>query len=382
MESMPLKYMGSKRSMLGNGLGDALHESVASASKVYDLFTGSGAVASHIAQRYEKEVIAVDLQSYAVALAKCVLERDSPILDEKWISRWFARAANLHDSTFLKEATRLQDSLATLEPSTGASRAKWLCKNQDNYPISDAYGGHYFSPLQSMWLDDLRRTMPKGKGQRDVALASLIRAASKCAAAPGHTAQPFKANQSAGRFLVEAWLRDLPQIVSDTAREICAQHARVKGKCFVMDANSAALKVQENDLIFLDPPYSGVHYSRFYHVLETVARGKTGTVSGNGRYPPQAERPRSDYSLRTRSRIALDDLLSKLSSKGANVLITFPAGAASNGLSGEEVTELSLKHFRMLETKVTSRFSTLGGDTKHRAARQDSVELILHLSPK
>lgn len=382
MESLPLKYMGSKRSMLANGLGDALHEAVASASKVYDLFTGSGAVASHISQRYEKEVIAVDLQSYAVALTKCVLERDRPILDEQWIARWFARAASLHDSAFFNEATELQNHLAELEPCIGASRAMQLCEDQRNYPISVAYGGHYFSPLQAMWLDDLRRTMPIGKGKRDVALASLIRAASKCAAAPGHTAQPFKANRSAGRFLVESWLRDLPQIVSETAREICAQHAIVKGKCYIMDANLAALKVQGGDLVFLDPPYSGVHYSRFYHVLETVARGKTGTVLGNGRYPPQAERPRSDYSLKTRSRVALDDLLSKLSSRGASVLITFPSGAASNGLSGEEVTELSLKHFQMLKTKVASRFSTLGGDSKHRAARQDSVELILHLTPK
>lgn len=377
-----MKYMGSKRSMLGNGLGEALHESVASASKVYDLFTGSGAVASHIAQRYEKEVIAADLQSYAVALTKCILERDKPITDDKWISRWFARAASLHDLEFFNEAKRLQGEFSTLQPSIGASRAKQLCKDKANYPIAGAYGGHYFSPLQSIWLDDLRRSLPRTKAQRDVALAALVRAASKCAAAPGHTAQPFKANSSAGRYLIEAWLRDLPQIVSDTAKDICSQHAKVLGRCFVKDANSAALLVQENDLIFLDPPYSGVHYSRFYHVLETVARGKTGLVSGNGRYPPQAERPKSDYSLKTRSKIALDDLLSKLSSKGANVLITFPAGEASNGLSGEEVTELSLKHFRMLKTKVTSRFSTLGGDTKHRAARQDSIELILHLSPK
>lgn len=368
--------------MLGNGLGDALHESVLSASKVHDLFTGSGAVASHIARLYQKEVIAVDLQAYAVALAKCIVERNKPILEDKWISRWFARAAALQDPTLLKAATKLQDSLTKLEPSVAASHARQLCGDKLSYPISDAYGGYYFSPLQSMWLDDLRRSLPRVRGHRDIALAALIRAASKCAAAPGHTAQPFKANLSAGRFLIEAWLRDLPQIVSDTASELCLQYAKVKGNCFVMDANLAAHMVQENDLVFLDPPYSGVHYSRFYHVLETVARGDVGSISGNGRYPPQEERPRSDYSLRARSRIALDELLSTLASNGANVLITFPAGEASNGLSGDEVTEISLKHFRMLETKVTSRFSTLGGDTKHRAARQEAVELILHLTSK
>jgi adenine-specific DNA-methyltransferase len=374
--------MGSKKSMLKNGLGDAIHDSVASASRVYDLFSGSGAVASHIAQHYDKEVIAVDLQTYAVVLAKCILERDRPIIDNSWISNWFERALALQSTGNSIAAQELQASLTELEPASAARQAQALFWDKNAYPISNAYGGYYFSPLQSMWLDHLRRSLPKTREKRDIALASLVHAASKCAAAPGHTAQPFKANQSAGRFLIEAWERDLPQIVSDTAKEISSKHASIKGRCFKMDANLAARKVQENDLVFLDPPYSGVHYSRFYHVLETVARGNVGSISGIGRYPPQEERPRSDYSLRTRSKVAFDDLLAKLSRRGANVLITFPAGSASNGLSGDEVVEISSRHFKLLKTKVSSRFSTLGGDAKHRAARQYAEELILHLSAK
>ncbi|EAQ96680.2 Adenine-specific DNA methylase [Congregibacter litoralis KT71] len=377
-----MKYMGSKRTMLKNGLGDVIDKSIASAPKVYDLFTGSGAVASHIAQRYQKAVIAVDLQTFAVVLAKSVLERDSAIADNSWICRWFARASAVQDMAMLKAASDLQESLITLEPEVAAALARKIATETENHPITSAYGGYYFSPLQSMWLDDLRRTLPKVKEHKDIALACLVRAASSCAAAPGHTAQPFKANPTAGPFLIEAWLRNLPKIVRETALFLSTQYAKVKGRSFVMDANIAAHDVQEDDLVFLDPPYSDVHYSRFYHVLETVARGEVGSIKGSGRYPPQEERPRSDYSLRTQSRTALDGLLSTLASRGANVLMTFPAGQASNGLSGAEVIEASSKHFKLIETKVTSRLSTLGGDRKHRAARQDSEELILYLSAK
>jgi adenine-specific DNA-methyltransferase len=46
--------------MLTNGLGDALNAAMVSANRIFDLFSGSGAVASHIAQNFEKEVFAGD----------------------------------------------------------------------------------------------------------------------------------------------------------------------------------------------------------------------------------------------------------------------------------------------------------------------------------
>lgn len=124
-----------------------------------------------------------------------------------------------------------------------------------------------------------------------------------------------------------------------------------------------------------------MHYSRFYHVLESIARGDVGDVFGAGRYPEKSERPISDFSMLTTSRRAFDDLLAILARKNANVVITFPAGKASNGLSGDDVRALAAEHFRIEEAKVSSRFSTLGGDLKHRAARQEADELILTLSP-
>ena len=137
---------------------------------------------------------------------------------------------------------------------------------------------------------------------------------------------------------------------------------------------------KRQDLVFLDPPYSGVHYSRFYHVLEGVARGEVGEVTGQGRYPEQSARPISDFSKLSTSRKAFNELLEILARKKANVIVTFPAGKASNGLSGDDVKALAADHFRLEEVKVSSRFSTLGGDSKHRAARQQADEMILTLS--
>lgn len=366
--------------MLGNGLGEALGRSLGEAQRVFDLFTGSAAVAWHVAERHDKEVLASDLQMYSSVLAAAVIERTTPITDRDWVESWMRRArARVSAHKAWRDIRELQASLGRVSVSEAAAHARTI-DFSSKFPLSRAYGSYYFSPLQSLWLDALRASLPEADDLRNVALAALIQAASRCAASPGHTAQPFKPNETAGRFLIEAWERDLPGIVRARIDDIAPRKARKRGQAYCMDASELAETARDGDLVFLDPPYSGVHYSRFYHVLESVARGQVGDVSGTGRYPERSERPTSDFSMLTTSKRAFDELLAILARKRANVIITFPAGKASNGLSGEDVKALAADHFRIEEAKVSSRFSTLGGDLKHRAARQQADELILTLS--
>jgi adenine-specific DNA-methyltransferase len=375
-----MKYMGSKRAMLGNGLGEALGRSLVDSKRVLDLFTGSAAVAWYVAERYDKEVLASDLQTYSKVLAAAVIERTVPINDQNWIGLWFRRAldrATAHGHW--SEIKAHQHSLGETLVSDAARNARSINYGA-TFPLSRAYGGYYFSPWQSVWIDALRATLPESEDLRNVALAALIQGASRCAASPGHTAQPFKANETAGRFLIEAWQRDLPATVRERVVDIAPRSAIKKGRSYCVNAIELADMAQSGDLAFLDPPYSGVHYSRFYHVLESIARGDVGEVSGVGRYPDKAERPVSDFSMRSASKQALDDLLTVLAQRKATVIITFPSGSASNGLSGEDVKDLASSHFRIKEEKISSRFSTMGGDLKHRAARHQADELILTLS--
>lgn len=375
-----MKYMGSKRAMLGNGLGDALSRAVSDANRVFDLFTGSGAVAWHVAQRFDKEVIAGDLQLYSTVLAGAVIERTQAVESLKWADNWFGRARDvLASNTWWNALQAHQAKLATTGAAESAEEAQTF-KLGEQFPISSAYGGYYFSAWQSAWIDALRQTLPSQKAHRTLALAALIQAASRCAASPGHTAQPFKPNETAGPYLLEAWRKDLPTIVAERIKDIGPRHAMKKGKAHCLDAAELAKSARRGDLAFLDPPYSGVHYSRFYHVLESVAQGVVGPVEGVGRYPHQDQRPSSDFSMSSRSRAAFDQLLATLAERKASVIITFPAGQASNGLAGDDVKALAASHFSIEEEKVSSRFSTLGGDMKHRAARKDAFELILKLS--
>lgn len=372
--------MGSKRWMLQNGLGTMLRAKCANANRFVDLFAGSGAVACFVAKQMDLPVLASDLQAFSAILTKSVISRDRPFdPDRIWVA-WYEDARKSFPHIRVPDVDTLtrHDVLAFRDWS--ASRRTW--------PITCSYGGHYFSPEQATWLDVLRRTIPKREPIHTLALAALISAASRCVASPGHTAQPFQPTRTAKKYLKEAWGKDIRIYTRQALKELATQHARVKGHALVGDANTMAKRLNEGDLVFIDPPYSGVQYSRFYHVLETIANGTSGDVSGVGRYPIASLRPQSKFSLKTYSHQVLQQLFMTIAERNAKAILTYPDYECTNGLSGDIVKESAAEYFRVTVTTVESKFSTLGGNArmamagKGREAKQLATELILTLEPK
>jgi adenine-specific DNA-methyltransferase len=376
-----MKYMGSKRAMLVNGLGKILRAETTNSRCFADLFVGSGAVAWYIAENTNCRVLAADLQLFAVSLAESVIKRDKAVESESVWKEWFREANQRnHRSHLFREAEDFDRMMWSTARRRHVACARELCAYSRG-PITQAYGGHYFSPRQALTLDALRSTLPTDRLRRSVALAALITAASECAASPGHTAQPFQPTRKGAQFLFEAWRRDVSTRVKAALERICPRCARSKGRAMVGDAETAATKLKPGDVAFLDPPYSGVHYSRFYHVLETVARGTQGGIDGVGRYPPTSERPKSEFSMKSTSENALERLLSKLAEKQVRTILTFPEEETSNGLSGITVEKVARRYFKSSKVVVNGRFSTLGGNLQNRKARVPAYEIILVLSP-
>jgi adenine-specific DNA-methyltransferase len=384
-----MKYMGSKRWMLGNGLGHLIQEELKTAKRFVDLFSGSASVAHFAATSpVAVPVIACDIQQFSVVLAGAVITRTTAFDPEPVWTAWHGRARQ-----YLTRHRKLTSAAATIPIlHDGFTRAyveqeRLRCKG-DEQPITSAYGGYYFSRSQALWIDALRATLPDDAAEQAVALAALIAAASSCSASPGHTAQPFRPSRGAKEFLYDAWRRDPLTQTKRTMAALADCHAGKKGAALCQDANTSTQTLRKGDLVFLDPPYSGVHYSRFYHVLETIARGTCGPVCGAGRYPPAAERPRSSYSVTSEAPSALEHLLVGIADREAKAILTFPQRACSNGLSGPDVCAIANKYFRVKSTFKRSRFSTLGGTQDAegngygRRARQKTHELILTLTPR
>jgi adenine-specific DNA-methyltransferase len=375
-----MKYMGSKRWMLGNGLGDLLSRKAPRSSRFVDLFSGSSSVTVFVARRHKIPVLSVDLQNYGRVLSAAIIQRTKPLPSEAVWNAWVARA---------RKSVARQPKIPEVSSITWKSvrSARAWSQGRRRQTITRAYGGHYFSPKQSIWLDTLRATSPKNGAYRNIAIATLIDVAAYCAAAPGHTAQPFQPTRSARKFVSEAWKRDVVSSAQKVFSSLCGLHAKVKGRAVAADALQVARSLRAGDLVFIDPPYSAVHYSRFYHVLETVATGRCGQVTGTGRYPSAHLRPKSAFSVASTAEATIEKLFKLVANKRARAIVTFPSHECSNGLSGRSVRNAAKKYFTVTENKVSSRFSTLGGnasvgDDKGRAARISASELILILQPK
>ena len=370
--------MGSKHSLLSNGLGQLIVEESRHARRVVDLFCGSSSIAWFSAENTELPVLATDLQQYAVALAGSVVTRTKVLDPVEIAGDWFdAVRGVLEDSENWRLARCLEAK--HIEASQYVEASRNLCNSVvGSGPIWKAYGGHYFSPSQAVTIDAMISALPIQEPLRTVCLAAVISSGSHCAASPGHTAQPFQPTEGATRYIAEAWSKDPLVVARRSLEQVCSRRARAAGESVVGEAVSVASTLLSSDLVIVDPPYSGVQYSRFYHVLETIARGKEESVTGRGRYPPLSRRPQSAFSRSSESREALVELLSNLSKARTTVIFTFPAGESSNGLSGEIVSNISGRFFDVQKRRIiTGRFSTLGGNNLNRAARSKSEELVL-----
>jgi adenine-specific DNA-methyltransferase len=375
-----MKFMGSKRRMLQNGLGALLAETAPSARRFVDLFAGTGAVAIYVAQKVRIPVSAFDLQTFSVVLAKSIIGRSHKIDSDRLWEQWHKKASSLK-----RIKVPIINDRFTCEH---VKEFRDWCESRNKLTVTRAYGGHYFSPIQAVWIDMLRAALPERDPAKTIALAALIQAASQCAAAPGHTAQPFQPTKTAKKYLKQAWSLDVVERTKKVLKEISLQFALVKGEAKVSEAIKEANKLVEGDLVFVDPPYTSVHYSRFYHVLETIALGQCGEVAGVGRYPELQFRPQSRFSIRSECPTAFDELIKKIAEKNASAIVTFPDHRCSNGLSGDIVRDTSKKYFHVEEILVNNKFSTLGGTNRIsrtgnlRSARQPTKELILLLNPK
>lgn len=369
--------------MLLNGLGTLLKAEMPKHDRVVDLFCGAASVSWFAAVEGDRPVLSVDLQEYGTTLAGAVTVRTKPADPETLIKTWIDQIKSSVPKHPLWKAALAIDQ-GGFNIATWCKRAREFCSAltpRDGAGIVlHSYGGHYFSPTQGILFDRLLNSLPAGSAGRICRAAAVI-AASQCVASPGHTAQPFQPTRTAGPFLREAWLRDPLMYAERAIRQICPMHAKAKGQTEVGDALKVAGKLNKTDLVFVDPPYSAVHYSRFYHVLETVARGNCSAVTGTGRYPPPEERPPSAFSRKGESQSALINLLETLAGVGCTVAFTFPQTKCSNGLSGLQIAEIAKTWFDVQNMSIQSRFSTLGGNNDNRKARSHSRELILLMRP-
>ncbi|MGA2795861.1 MAG: DNA adenine methylase [Roseiarcus sp.] len=385
-----MKYMGHKGRIM-NAILDAVSSVSKEAARVADPFCGSGAVSWALAEKFAVPITAGDLQEFARVRAAAVVARTIAAYPHLF-QRWLDNAEEASEAVLRRvDAPKLpgrgytKDQIAYVEMTRTYVTDELVPRLPVNvdWPVTTAYAGYYFSIKQAVLFDCLRRELPKSASNRNIALAALIGAASRCSASPGHTAQPLSPTPNGVKWIVDAWSRNPIKYIRDEIAELRDRFALRMGNACRSDAIQSLSSLTKGDVAFLDPPYSGVHYSRFYHVLETIALGKIGLVSGAGRYPDASERPTSKFSQKSNAPGAIRRLLSYCGQSGIRVVLTFPETSQSNGLSGPCLQSLCQEIFGTVNVqRESSVFSTLGGNgSSGRAARRPTTEYIIACVP-
>ena len=83
--------------------------------------------------------------------------------------------------------------------------------------------------------------------------------------------------------------------------------------------------------VYADPPYTRDHYSRFYHVLETIALDDVPEIStvkirgtthvSNGIY--RKDRHQSPFCIRSKAPKAFEEMFKAISASGRNLLLSY-----------------------------------------------------------
>lgn len=373
----PIHYIGNKSRYL-----DAIEKAVDSVAEpgrtACDLFAGTSVVTRRLAQK--RSVISADTQAYSQVLARALTKPRvfsqvdvAALLDDarEWLVDLGPRFENLlgFESRALAISHIDPVPLATvIEQGSFAAadhdpaefgRAKQQAREavaSDTATLTWYYGGVYFSYAQALELDALCHAIRRisGGARDDTAVAALMGTASDAVSTVGnHFAQPVQPRHRDGT-LKRSWVRSVARrreysVIDGFARWL-ARYGELPAAaqaCTAIQSDfqeTLASLDDEVGVIYADPPYTRDHYSRFYHVLETIALDDDpGVTLAQGSAEPsrglyRTHRHQSPFSIRTQARGAFQHLMAE--AKRLDVPLVLSYSPMSGGTRARPETRL------------------------------------------
>jgi adenine-specific DNA-methyltransferase len=98
--------------------------------------------------------------------------------------------------------------------------------------------------------------------------------------------------------------------------------------------------IPQGSTVYADPPYAPVHYSRFYHALETLIKYDYPQIDHKGRY--RSDRHQSPFSQKSNATEAFNALFSGIVNRKCQMILSY----SDNGvLDIETIIELANNNF-------------------------------------
>lgn len=331
-----IKYMGSKAGIL-SFVGGGLSKVHRPGMPVIDLFAGACSVSGgfgHLAP-----IVSNDIQSYSAIIASTYLFRASRIgnLDIVALAKPYAdkKLQKLPKETSYPATCSLTEFNRVEEANRALINEKFGSKY---HLFTKYYSGTWWSAEQCVWIDAIRQILDKlladgaiEKPDFDLGLTCLMHAMAYCSQGTGHYAQYRDAKTASSMKDINKYRQaSLPALFTRKFGPLVAWNQAsvvpLQHKLISEDYRSALANIPPS-VIYADPPYAFVHYSRFYHAIETLVRydypdlqQKAGTLV-KGRY--REDRHQSPFSIRSQVASAFCELFQGVKSSGSNLVLSY-----------------------------------------------------------
>jgi len=375
----PIHYLGSKLRML-EFINETIDSLDPSQGTVCDLFSGSGTVSKFLSQN--RRVVSVDIQEYSRVICSALLNAGAleissdDFIESVFISDNYRRLCDIFAPLIEYEAVAIAsarigsiDNLYEIIEEGSLLKAEQLevngyslpfyetlkttvCNVRDNGLDNDEramvtryFGGLYFSYLQGLQIDAALETAhqitAEHTPQRDILVAAILSATSDIVNTVGKQfAQPLQVRDSKGKL--KSNLRQ--KIVTDRTINfferlmhwiaLYNEQEPSLGNHEVIRADYRAalkdLRGKDISVIYADPPYTRYHYSRYYHVLETICLRDMPEISstfvnqeGMSRGVYRKDRHQSPFSIKSQASEAFNQLFEYASGINAPLVLSY-----------------------------------------------------------
>ncbi len=372
----PIHYLGSKLRFV-DFIRSTIDAVDSTGGYVCDLFAGSGTVSKYLSNT--RPVISVDIQEYTRVICSALLNPPcKPYQFDNFIDlcaksehskklRWAIDPLINYESMCIRRALEgdlfslceliENGSIIGFERGFGKQCSPELFKilkkvsshlaelNLLEGPealIVRYYGGLYFSYEQALQLDVLLELISRvPKEIRDTLLAAILSTASEIVNTVGKQfAQPIRPRKSDGtpkKYIGKRVQRDRSIDVFSTFQRwlkcyVTQPRTEYIHKVYKMDyLNALDLIDDDVKVVYADPPYTRDHYSRFYHVLETIClrdNPKISTTSVNGKTNVsrgiyRQDRHQSPFCIKSKASSAFEGLFQKVRGLESSLVLSY-----------------------------------------------------------
>jgi adenine-specific DNA-methyltransferase len=335
-----IKYMGSKARII-NFVAEGIRTAYRG-GPICDLFAGACSLSGALG--HQAPIINNDIQAYSNVIAHIYLHKlsDAAIkLSGRTIMR---RAGKIVARTRLELPGDLSypaaPSLREFNKIEVKNRALINLHFEARYHLfTKFYSGTWWSAEQCLWIDALRQVadayLAEGAidgGDHKILLTCVMHAMAYCGQGTGHYAQ-YRDAKTPSSLLdinlyrqksIDAYFSRKFDALRDWNVENVpnARHHRYSS----LDYRDC-LAGHGGGTVYADPPYAFVHYSRFYHAIETFVRydyPKLQIKNGKlvkGRY--REDRHQSPFSIRSLVPSAFEALYRGVDQQCANLVLSY-----------------------------------------------------------